>query len=269
MAEAYGKKDLALCESYWLTVMKWFTLFGGLGLFFYFGWSKLYITALSGDEWATAGDMLLFATPALFIRKANDTFSNILQGINAPHDILIGTALRIPILVLGGFIFFKYWGIYGMAMTLNLMEIVYFLYMYWKIKRALKVKTPLWMVLIPFIVGFVDLLIVKSIMFFIPLTSEILQLFISMGLYFLLYFVIYPLSGAMELNDIPLLEQSMGMLIKNKEKLGKLLGFIQKYASLSPLFARYKSETLLEIRQRLNTSTESLQSEEKQSDSSE
>ncbi len=88
-------------------------LFSGFGLFFYLGWSNIYITALSGDAWAESGYILLLITPQYLFRKANDTFTGILQGINAPHDVLIGTALRIPILVFGGFILFKYWGILG------------------------------------------------------------------------------------------------------------------------------------------------------------
>ena len=168
MAEAFGKKDLALCESYWLTVMKWFTLFSGFGLFFYLGWSNIYITALSGDAWAESGYILLLITPAIFIRKANDTFTGILQGINAPHDVLIGTALRIPILVFGGFILFKYWGILGMAITWNLMELVFVIYMYLRIKHILKIRTPIWLITIPFIVGLIAMLITKGIMVFFP-----------------------------------------------------------------------------------------------------
>src|SRR5271157_119575 len=244
MAESYGKRDLALCESYWLTMMKWFALFGGFGLFFYLGWAPIYVTALSGDAWAISGQMLLMITPALLLRKANDCFTNILQGINAPHQIVFGTVLRIPVMVLGGFLLFGPLGIVGMAITLNLMEIVFCGYMFFQIKRVLKVRTPLWLVLIPFLDGFLDFLLVKLFVFLIGPQSELVTLIFVFVTYFPLYFVIYPLLGAIEVNDFAMLQESLGILVKNPEKLHKIIGGIRRYAQLSPLYGKFKSENL-------------------------
>ena len=87
---------------------------------------------------------------------------------------------------------------------------------------------------------------------------EIVQFILGIVIFFLFYFLLYPLSGAMELNDIPLLEQSLGMLIKNKTVLSKLLHGIEKYARISPLFGKFKSETLAEIRQRMEIKSNNL-----------
>ncbi len=229
IAEAHGKNDLTLLQAYWNTTMKWNFLWSWFSLGFYLGGGVIYIVAFSGLPWYTAGLITIAAAPAYFFKTGNDYFVAILNALNKPHKPLIGSALKIPFLVFGGLLLFKLpfvnvinwlvniglvqppstwlpsdaYGIIGMAITFIMIEAAFYIYAYYQIAHILHISTPAWIIIIPGILMFIGLFLMRYVMGFVLNyeTNLVMQFIFLFVLYSAFFFLPFIWLGGFEVKD--------------------------------------------------------------------
>jgi O-antigen/teichoic acid export membrane protein len=240
IASSFYKKEFALIESYWLTAIKWYLLWCVFSIGFYWGWGELMAVTVSGEVWRTAGVIMRWMALGFFFKMGNDMLSSILNAINQPKLVMIGTALKIPVLIIGGLFFFD--TIYGMAVTYILMEGIFFFMMYFAIKRSLHISTPTWVIVIPW-VSLVFGMLICSLLFRIwALPVTILGFVISFIVFFIFYFLAFIWLGGFEVSDYTQFEGSLNMVIPNSKLPSLIVGTLRNIARISPFYGKFSSD---------------------------
>ncbi len=237
IADAYNRKEQGLIRMYWITMMKWYLLWCWISVGFYIGWGELAVVVLSGEVWRPAGFIMALISPTFFLRLGNDYFTNILNAIAKPHTVLAGTALRIPILLFGGFFLFV--NVVGMAIIFFGIELVYFVFSYWKIKKYLQIETPTWIVVIPGIASGGAFLLVKLIFILLPLPDELLKFVLLYLFYFLIFFAIFLWLGGFEPKDFKDFEKALKMVFAKGNLAHIVINGVENLAKISPLYGRF------------------------------
>ncbi len=236
IADAYNRKDQGLIRKYWMTMMKWYLLWCWISLGFYVGWGEVAVVVLSGEIWRPAGFIMALISPTFFLRLGNEYFTNILNAIGKPHTVLAGTALRIPILLFGGF--FLFGNVVGMAIIFFGIELVYFVFSYRKIKKYLQIETPSWIVIIPGIACGCTFLLVKVIFMFWVLPDEFAKFVLLYLFYFLIFFAIFLSLGGWEPKDFQDIEKALKMVFTKGNFAHACVNGIEKLAKISPLYGK-------------------------------
>ncbi|MBD3353190.1 MAG: hypothetical protein GF364_17050 [Candidatus Lokiarchaeota archaeon] len=244
ISEAYAKNDNSLIQKYWVSSMKWYFLWSFYAFGSYVGWGELFVVTFSGETWRKAGVLAALISPALFIRNGNEYLMNVANGINQPKHVMIGTALRIPILLIGGFFLFRDHVYIGMSIVFLLIEVVFFIYLLWQIKKKIVVTTPLWTFFVPLVACIGAFVSVELITMFINVPETIWGYLLCVIPYSLIFFVLFILLGGYESSDYEDFEKSLKTVLKSEDKARKIIKGLQKFARISPLYDKFAQNQL-------------------------
>jgi O-antigen/teichoic acid export membrane protein len=243
ISEAYIKKEHKLIRQYCITSGKWFFVWAWFALGIYIAWGEEILRFISGDQWILSGQIVRVIAPAVFGRFGNEYLIGILNAIGKPKHVMKGTALKIPVMVLGAILFFptQRYGYY--ALVYALMELTFFIYLLRQMQPILHVRMPSWIYIIPGIACGVAML-VPSLLYFSILakTSTLVTLIVMLLMYAAIFFFVFVWMGGIEAKDFDDYQESFKAFFKKDEDAVIFVRRFRKMAKISFLYGKFTSE---------------------------
>ncbi|MHA1728152.1 MAG: lipopolysaccharide biosynthesis protein, partial [Promethearchaeota archaeon] len=252
ISEAYIKEQKELVQQYCNKAANWFFLWAFFALGIYIAFGEHILMFISGENWKISGQIIRVIAPATFIKFGNEYLIGILNAMGKPKKVMIGTALKIPVMV-GLFVLIGAISItipgYGYIITTEnfgfyasvyfLMELVFCIYLLRQIKGTVKLKIPKHFWIIPACACIIAIFIPAWIFWRVDRSN--LGLVLMLVLYVVFYSWSYQWLGGIDDEDFVDLEDSLKNFMFNK--LAEILVKIARwFAKLSPLYGKFSSK---------------------------
>jgi len=261
ISEAYIKEQKDLIQQYCDRAAKWFYRWAILilGIYIFFGEHILILISGKAEVWKISGQIVRVIAPAYFLKFGNEYLIGILNAIGKPNRVLIGTAIKIPVMIvlfllipveiqifspivemiLGQPLSNDNFGLY--ATIFFMIELVFAIYLLVSIKQHLRLKISKQIWIKPTISCILGMILPAFI--FWRLNRGILSLLLTVFLFIFSYYLIFMWMDGMEESDWIELEISLKGFMK--DRFAEFLVKIAKATSkISPLiyYAKRKED---------------------------
>jgi O-antigen/teichoic acid export membrane protein len=254
ISDAFIKEQRDLIQQYCNQAAKWFFRWAIFILGLYIGFGEHILIIVSGESWKLSGQIMRVIAPAAFIKFGNEYLIGILNATGKPKKVMIGTLLKIPVMVIMFLIIGTYSIVvydysvttetYGFYATIYfIIELVFCIYLLKQIKETvnLKIAKNIW--IIPTIACIVSMILPGFIFWRIWTVPErgIMNLILMVLIYIVFYVFTFLWLGGADRSDFEDLELSLKNFMP--DLLAKWLVIISHWlAKLSPLYNRFNTE---------------------------